>query len=208
MSENGTNLPDSADIDLNTDIAAMLDADNPDFDAVMESIKDVGPINAQMDPMAASNPPMENAIDFGAQVMQPIKTKEEIERERMNLLVSHFDEQQMARYAAFRRANIRRASVKRYASQLLSQPISNNVAVVLAGMSKVLIGDVIELARDLQEKDLARERSQQNLPEPSDSEEPEPLLPIYIREAWRIYKKEQGTVPGSRVKPGNGGRLF
>ena len=136
MSENGTNLPDSADIDLNTDIAAMLDADNPDFDAVMESIKDVGPINAQMDPMAASNPPMENAIDFGAQVMQPIKTKEEIERERMNLLVSHFDEQQMARYAAFRRANIRRASVKRYASQLLSQPISNNVAVVLAGMSQ------------------------------------------------------------------------
>lgn len=129
---------------------------------------------------------------------------EEAERERMKLLISYFDEQQMARYLAFRRANIRRAAVRKYASHLLNQPISNNVAMVLAGMSKVLIGDIIELAREVQDKKEGRaERTK-----PLEGKEPEPLLPSSIREAWRICKQNGAGVPGSKLRPGSGNRLF
>lgn len=136
------------------------------------------------------------------------QSSEDFERERMKLLVSHFDEQQMSRYAAFRRANIRRTAVKKYASQLLNQPISNSVAVVLAGMSKVLIGDIIELARDLQERNQALERRKMGLPVTPQNVQAEPLHPSFIREAWRIYKEETGTVPGSALKAGSGSRFF
>lgn len=136
------------------------------------------------------------------------QSSEDFERERMKLLVSHFDEQQMSRYAAFRRANIRRTVVKKYASQLLNQPISNSVAVVLAGMSKVLIGDIIELARDLQERNQAIERRKMGLPMMPHSVRAEPLHPSFIREAWRIYREETGTVPGSAMKAGSGSSFF
>lgn len=140
-------------------------------------------------------------LDFNT---QGEASKEDIEREHMKLLVSHFDEQQMSRYAAFRRANVRRAAVRKYVSHLLNQPISNNVAVVLAGMSKVLIGDVIELAREIQERKFEAEGRPMIL----EDGEPEPLLPTSIREAWRIYKQDGGSMPGNKSRPGSGNRFF
>ncbi|KNC34718.1 hypothetical protein FF38_01121, partial [Lucilia cuprina] len=145
-------------------------------------------------------PDNDGVLDFN----QPEASKEDIEREHMKLLVSHFDEQQMSRYAAFRRANVKRAAVRKFVSHLLNQPISNNVAVVLAGMSKVLIGDVIELAREIQEKKFKAEGRPMIL----EDGEPEPLLPTSIREAWRIYKQETGSVPGNKARPGSGNRFF
>lgn len=158
------------------------------------------------DPLLDMELPLDSGVPLG---QEPVfQTKEEAERERMKLLVSHFDEQQMSRYAAYRRANIRRASVKKFTSQLLNQPISNTVATVLGGMSKVLIGDVIELARDLQDKEEVAERRRRNLPDPAPGAEPEPLLPSYVREAWTIYKRDTGTVPGSKTKLGSMNRMF
>lgn len=158
------------------------------------------------DPLLNMELPLDSGVSLG---QEPVfQSKEEAERERMKLLVSHFDEQQMSRYAAYRRANIRRASVKKFTSQLLNQPISNSVATVLGGMSKVLIGDVIELARDLQDKEEQAERRRRNLPDPQPGAEPEPLLPSYVREAWTIYKRDTGTVPGSKTKLGSMNRTF
>lgn len=187
----------------------VSEATDPLFDEAPEST--VQPTtndsnNVENDPLLNVEFPAEAGVPYGQE--QVYQTKEEAERERMKLLVSHFDEQQMARYAAYRRANIRRASIKKFASQLLNQPITNSVALVLGGMSKVLIGDIIELARDLQDKEEAAERKRRNLPEPLPGTEPEPLLPSYIREAWSIYKRDTRTVPGCKTKLGSMNRTF
>lgn len=108
--------------------------------------------------------------------------EEEEERARMKILLSNFDDEQMSRYEAFRRANINRSSVKRLANAVLNQSITGNVAVALSGMSKMFVGDIVELARDVR-----------NRAEPG--KDGEPLRPEHIREAWRLYKEEAGTVP-------------
>ena len=172
------------------DIGELNSAVNVEF-PVLDNLGDIDPSNL---------PDPGSLLGFNGMTTDQ-QSSEEIERDRMKLLISHFDEQQMARYLAFRRANIRRAAVRRYASHLLNQPISNNVAMVLAGMSKVLIGDIIELAREIQD---AKEGRTEHIV----GVEPDPLLPSSIREAWRIYKSESNSVPGSKVRSGSGNRLF
>ena len=197
------------DQQMQDDILALLGADLPDvgLDAANDiENADLPPLDS-LDPLDPVQLGTEPLLDLDPEPMTEA-SKEETERERMQLLVSHFDEQQMARYAAFRRANIRRAAIRKFASGLLNQPISNSVAVVLAGMSKVLIGDVVELARDLQEKDKASRRDEGGAPDAGNSAEPEPLLPAYVREAWRIYKRDTGTVPEPRTRPGSANRFF
>lgn len=169
--------------------------DGPDLDFLpLDNLGDLDPANLP-DPLSLFD--FENNQNAEA-------NSEETERERMKLLISYFDEQQMARYLAFRRANIRRAAVRKYASQLLNQPVSNNVAMVLAGMSKVLIGDIIELAREIQDKNQGREKNAN----PVEGQEPDPLLPQSIREAWKICSRDITGIPGSRTRPGSANRFF
>lgn len=123
---------------------------------------------------------------------------QDLERERMKLLLANFDEDQMARYEAFRRANINRNAVKKLANAILNQSISANVSVALSGMSKVLVGDIVERARDVQARYSAIE-----------GVEPGPLRPEHLREAWREYKRDTGCVPGFRwSRPGDMDRIF
>ncbi|PRT53492.1 Transcription initiation factor TFIID subunit 11 [Wickerhamiella sorbophila] len=123
---------------------------------------------------------------------------QDMERERMKLLLANFDEDQMARYEAFRRANINRNAVKKLANAILNQSISANVSVALSGMSKVLVGDIVERARDVQ----ARYENIEGV-------EPGPLRPEYLRVAWREYKRDTGSVPGFRwSRVGDMDRLF
>jgi transcription initiation factor TFIID subunit 11 len=113
----------------------------------------------------------------------------DVEREKMNLLLAHFNEEQMSRYEAFRRANINRNAIKKLANSVLNQSISPNVAVALSGLSKVFVGEMVEKAREVQLR----------MDPPKTFEEYEqrgrqPLKPEHFREAWRMYKLETGTV--------------
>lgn len=129
-----------------------------------------------------------------------ISDEQTLERERMKLLLGNFNEDQMARYEAFRRSNINRNAVKKYANAILNQSITANVSVALSGMSKVLVGEIVEKARDIQYRiDGA----------PPDGVNPGPLRPEHLREAWRQYKRETGSVPGTKWRRvGDAGRLF
>lgn len=128
----------------------------------------------------------------------------EIEMEKMKLLLANFNDDQMSRYEAFRRANINRSSVKKLANSVLNQSITGNVAVALSGMSKVFVGEIVEKARDVQK-----------LMEPTEYDENgkeiiRPLRPEHLREAWRLFKVESGTVPQShwRRQGGADGLMF
>ncbi|ANB14010.1 Taf11p [Sugiyamaella lignohabitans] len=128
----------------------------------------------------------------------------DLEREKMNLLLANFNEDQMSRYEAFRRANINRNGVKKLANAILNQSITPNVAVALSGMSKVFVGEVVERARDIQLR----------MNPPQSFEEYEnrgavPLKPEHLREAWRMMKLEAGTVPNAHWRrQGNADGMF
>lgn len=120
-----------------------------------------------------------------------IISEADLERDRLKLLLSNFNDDQMARYEAFRRANINRSAVKKLANAVLNQSITGNVAVALSGMSKVFVGEIVEKARDVQ----ARMDGVSN----SDGQQGErPLRPEHLREAWRLFKQESGTVPAAQ----------
>lgn len=70
--------------------------------------------------------------------------------ERQRLLMQAFDDGQMARYEAFRRANVSKGSVKKLANAVLGQSIPAPVATALCGLSKVFIGELVETARQIQ----------------------------------------------------------
>uniref|UniRef100_A0A060SYF6 Transcription initiation factor TFIID subunit 11 n=1 Tax=Blastobotrys adeninivorans TaxID=409370 RepID=A0A060SYF6_BLAAD len=114
--------------------------------------------------------------------------EDDMEREKMKLLLSNFNEEQMSRYEAFRRANINRSAVKKLANAVLGQSITGNVAVGLSGMSKVFVGEIVEKARDVQLR-------MDHVDTIDDYETERPLRPEHLREAWRLYKLENRTVP-------------
>lgn len=124
-------------------------------------------------------------------VDQEDEPQEDEEKERMKLLLSNFNADQMTRYEAFRRANVNRTAVKKLANAVLNQSITANVAVALSGMSKVFVGEIIEKARDVQQR-MEPITSIEEL----ESQE-RPLKPEHLREAWRLFKIEQGTVPAA-----------
>lgn len=116
----------------------------------------------------------------------------DLERDRMKLLLSNFNDDQMARYEAFRRANINRSAVKKLANAVLNQSITGNVAVALSGMSKVFVGEIVEKARDVQARMDGGDKNS------DDQQSERPLRPEHLREAWRLFKQESGTVPAAQ----------
>jgi transcription initiation factor TFIID subunit 11 len=128
----------------------------------------------------------------------------ELEIQKMKLLLANFNDEQMSRYEAFRRANINRSAVKKLSNSVLNQSITANVAVALSGMSKVFVGEIVEKAREVQKRADPPEYT-------ADGKEiVRPLAPEHLREAWRLFKLESGTVPQSqwRRQGGADGLMF
>lgn len=112
---------------------------------------------------------------------------DDLEKEKMKLLISHFNEEQMSRYESFRRANVNRSSVKKLANAVLNQSITANVVVTLCSASKVFVGEIMEKAREIQQR--------MDPPPPDEVDKARPIKPEHLREAWRLFKMENGTVP-------------
>ncbi|KAG9105159.1 hypothetical protein FRC07_009557 [Ceratobasidium sp. 392] len=127
--------------------------------------------------------------DYSAQLTWQSQSKE-----NMKLLLSSFTPEQLARYETYRRSTLNKQSVRRFIHQSLGANVSVNVAQVVAGFSKVFVGEIIELARHVQ---------QQSLPPGAP---PGPLSPDHLRAAYQLYVQQTGHV-GS-AKPARGRRLF
>ncbi len=98
----------------------------------------------------------------------------------MGLLSMVMDEDQLDRHMASRRGALNKTSVRKLVNHVLSQSVSQHVAMVVSGVAKIFVGEIIEKAREVQAT-----RGEQG-----------PLRPNHLREAHRQYHLK-------RERPGN-----
>ncbi|EPS38974.1 hypothetical protein H072_7263 [Dactylellina haptotyla CBS 200.50] len=138
--------------------------------------------------------------------MEELEEQKEEEQRRLNILMDHFDSDQMARYEAYRRGTLQKSAVKKVANLVLGQSISANVASAIGGFSKIFAGELVERAREIQKAW-------------GDDKPGAPLLPEHIREAARRWRVENGKTAGDHVAAmengnrrtvvgGMGGKMF
>ncbi|KAI7886589.1 TAFII28-domain-containing protein [Lichtheimia hyalospora FSU 10163] len=133
---------------------------------------------SQQQPEADAEDDDENKEDLLAADMDAyMQAQMEKQKEDMKLLLENFSNDQLQRYEAYRRSALNRTNVRRLVSQVLNQQCSQTMAIVVAGFSKVYVGEIIEKAREVME-------------EWGDAGA---IRPEHLREAHRRYKLERET---------------
>ena len=107
-------------------------------------------LKPSLDAETPARSPSESEVDEtdfgnGAEISEDITSKA-----RLRLLLESFDEEQMSRYEIYRRVGLNRNNVKKLVNSILGQSVPSNIALVVAGASKVFIGDLVESARRIQ----------------------------------------------------------
>ncbi|RCK57354.1 Transcription initiation factor TFIID subunit 11 [Candida viswanathii] len=155
------------------------------------------------------------------------------EEEQKRLLIANFRDEQMGRFEAYRRMTINKPGVKKICNGIVGHTIPQIIAVVMAGISKLFLGDIITKAFEVQKRDYKgqlildieakkeqKRQIQSSLQRGQDIEVDErelrfegdeihPLQPHHIREAWRLYKLENSGYPGGdKRKSGDDGPFY
>lgn len=112
-----------------------------------------------------------------------IKEAEKSMQERTVLLVSALSDKQLDQYEIFRRSTLPRASVKRLMQSISGTTIPPNAVIAMAGITKVYVGEIVEMACQAREK----------------LNETGPLQPKHIREAVRLMRMKS-SVPSTKYK--------
>ncbi|OBA20778.1 histone-fold-containing protein [Metschnikowia bicuspidata var. bicuspidata NRRL YB-4993] len=154
--------------------------------------------------------------------------------EKKRLLITSFSNDQMERFEAYRRMAVNKPGVKKICNSVLGHLIPQNIAVVMAGLSKLLLGDVITKAFEVQQNEFKtqlildmeakKKRKRETLQRLARGEDvllmPEknleylgdhkmPLTPEHIHEAWRLYRLENsGTFAAKWRTQGEGDGLM
>ncbi|KAE8678838.1 Transcription initiation factor TFIID subunit 11b [Hibiscus syriacus] len=106
---------------------------------------------------------------------------------KMQTILSQFTEDQMSRYESFRRSALQKSNMRRLLVSITgSQKISLPMTIVVCGIAKMFVGELVEKARMVM----------------TERKESGPIRPCHIREAYRRLKFE-GKVPKRSVQ-----RLF
>ncbi|XWS71101.1 hypothetical protein CRYUN_Cryun03dG0108900 [Craigia yunnanensis] len=106
---------------------------------------------------------------------------------KMQAILSQFTEDQMSRYESFRRSALQKSNMRRLLVSITgSQKISLPMTIVVCGIAKMFVGELVETARIVM----------------TERKESGTIRPCHIREAYRRLKLE-GKVPRRSVQ-----RLF
>ncbi|GKV26284.1 hypothetical protein SLEP1_g35617 [Rubroshorea leprosula] len=102
---------------------------------------------------------------------------------KMQAILSQFTEEQMSRYESFRRSALQKSNMRRLLVSITgSQKISLPMTIVVCGIAKLFVGELVETARIVM----------------TERKESGPIRPCHIREAYRRLKLE-GKVPRRSV---------
>ncbi|XP_042460931.1 transcription initiation factor TFIID subunit 11-like [Zingiber officinale] len=102
---------------------------------------------------------------------------------KMQAILSQFTEEQMSRYESFRRSGFQKSNMRRLLTSITgSQKISIPMTIVVSGIAKMFVGELIETARIVM----------------TERKESGPIRPCHIREAYRRLKLE-GKIPKRSV---------
>ncbi|XP_072963197.1 transcription initiation factor TFIID subunit 11 [Typha angustifolia] len=102
---------------------------------------------------------------------------------KMQAILSQFTEEQMSRYESFRRSGFQKANMRRLLTSITgSQKISMPTTIVVSGIAKMFVGELIETG-----KVVMTERKENG-----------PIRPCHVREAYRRLKLE-GKIPKRSV---------
>lgn len=139
------------------------------------------------------------------------------EEEKKRLIISSFTDEQMDKFESYRRMTVNKAGVKKVCNGVLGHLIAQNIAVVLAGLSKLFLGEIITRAMEIQQRnyraklivDVENKKKQKreilkSLENGKDVEvedvkleylgdKQHSLQPEHIREAWRLYNLENSS---------------
>lgn len=156
------------------------------------------------------------------------------EEEKKRLIIANFTDEQMERFESYRRMTVNKPGVKKVCNGMLGHSIPQNIAVILAGLSKLFLGEIITKAFEIQEKenkaqlilDIENKKKQKleilkSLEKGQEVEVDDkklqyngdlhrPLQPEHIREAWRLYKMENSGVSNAqwRTQGDSDGKIF
>ncbi|RPD56837.1 TAFII28-domain-containing protein [Lentinus tigrinus ALCF2SS1-7] len=123
--------------------------------------------------------------DYSAQLSWQSQSKD-----NLKVLMDNFSPEQYDRFEAYRRHALPKQAVRKVIQQATGQQVSQPVAQIVAGFSKVFVGEIVEKARSVQAR----------------RGETGPLSPDHLREAYRMYQEETGRVGAAR--PLRSKRLF
>ncbi|KAK6123115.1 hypothetical protein DH2020_019528 [Rehmannia glutinosa] len=102
---------------------------------------------------------------------------------KMQEILGHFTEEQMSRYESFRRSGFQKSNMKRLLTSITgSAKISMPMTIVMSGIAKMFVGELVETARVV----MAERR------------DTGPIRPCHMREAYRRLKLE-GKIPKRSV---------
>ncbi|KAJ4975770.1 hypothetical protein NE237_000876 [Protea cynaroides] len=102
---------------------------------------------------------------------------------KMQTILSQFTEEQMSRYESFRRSGFQKANIKKLLASITGSPkISVPMTIVVSGIAKMFIGELIETGMIVM----------------TERKETGPIRPCHIREAYRRLKLE-GKLPQRSV---------
>jgi len=108
-------------------------------------------------------------------------------KEHAASLVKQFSQEQMNRHESYKRSAFQKSSIKRYMASTSGAKINQNTVIVMAGITKIFVGEVVEAAKEVMEE----------------WGETGPIKPAHIREAYQRMKLH-GKIPYTRYKK----RLF
>ncbi|KAH9816477.1 hTAFII28-like protein conserved region-domain-containing protein [Melampsora americana] len=114
-----------------------------------------------------------------------IRKREDLaHKDKLRVLLDHFDPQQMDRYTEYRNSGLAKGSVRKLANSILQQSVSERITIVVRGFAKVFVGEMVEKALEVQKR-----RGGSG-----------PITPFDLREAYRSHLSERDRGGSDRRK--------